>query len=274
MWTRLRIDDGAKPTQRHPAGVTFARVIHDVRGQLHERLRRSPSPYSVRGSLPVLFFGDLFAARIATVGLNPSDQEYTDAQGVLLGGDQQRFATLESLGAADRASLTDAQCDEAIDWMKRYFDAGKPEYGAYFRHLHHLLGGIGASLADGTAVHLDLVQEATLPTWSDLRKTDPARHMRLLVADLPFLEWQIRTFPFDAVICTGRTVWDHVRAMLDVTVEESGTMAHVTWWTGSADLDGRRVGIAGWNKPLHRATGLGSDPERKLGQVIHEMLEL
>lgn len=85
-----------------------------VRAGLHARLRRPPSPHSVPGSLPILFFGDLASARIATVGLNPSDQEYTDGNGELLTRSRQRFATLASLGAADRASLDSAQCDEAI----------------------------------------------------------------------------------------------------------------------------------------------------------------
>lgn len=225
-------------------------------------------------SLPVLFFGDLFAARVATVGLNPSDQEYTDGKGILLTGEQQRFATLGSLAAADRTSLTDTQCDVAIDLMRRYFDDGKPEYGPYFRHLHHLLGAFGASLADGTATHLDLVQEATQPTWSDLRRTDPVQHMRLLAADLPFLEWQIRSFSFEAVICTGKTASEHVRAQLDVRIRETGTLALINWWVGSADVDGGRIGVAGWNKPLHQATGLGTTGERELGILLRRKLGL
>jgi hypothetical protein len=228
----------------------------------------------VPGSLPVLFFGDPLGARVATIGLNPSDQEYSDADGVLLADRHQRFATLGSLGVADRADLTDTQCGEAIEWMRRYFDHGRPQYGSYFRHLHHLLDGVGPSLADGSAVHLDLVQEATHPTWSKLRRTDPAQHMRLLVADLPFLEWQIRSFEFDALICTGKTVSDHVRSQLGVSVAKSGTIAKVTWWIGFADVDGRHVGVAGWNKPLHRATGLGSLGERNLGQLIRRELDL
>jgi uracil-DNA glycosylase len=245
---------------------------HERRAHLHARLRRSPSPYSVPGSLPVLFFGDLFSARIATVGLNPSDQEFTDARGALLTGARQRLATLPALGAVGRASLTDAQCDEAIDWMRRYFDDGKPQYAPYFNHVRRLLAGFGASLTNGTAVHFNLVQEATHPKWSDMRKTEPEEHTRLLDADLPFLEWQVRSFPIDVVICTGKTVSDHVRMRLDVAVEETGTTALVTWWTGCATVGGRRIGFAGWNRPLHQATGLGSDGERQLGAVLREKL--
>jgi hypothetical protein len=56
------------------------------RARLYERLRRAPSASTVPGSLPVLFFGDLFSARVATVGLNPSNQEYTTRDGAMLTG--------------------------------------------------------------------------------------------------------------------------------------------------------------------------------------------
>ncbi len=70
--------------------------------RLYERLRRPPSPSSVHGSLPVLAFGDLFKAGIATVGLNPSRREFLDNHGRELDGPKRRFETLGSLGARDR----------------------------------------------------------------------------------------------------------------------------------------------------------------------------
>jgi hypothetical protein len=45
-----------------------------------------PVPSTVRSSLPVLFFGDLEHARVATIGLNPSRQEYLSPGGQELGG--------------------------------------------------------------------------------------------------------------------------------------------------------------------------------------------
>jgi uracil-DNA glycosylase len=238
---------------------------------LRARLRRPGHRFTVPGSLPVLFFGDISSARIATIGLNPSDREYSDSDGALLRGPSKRFATLDSLGARDRPSLTDEQCVEALDWMRRYFEPGKPVYSAYFRHLHEFLHGFGASLTDGTATHLDLVQEATSPRWSDLGKFD---RTELLRADLPFLAWQIRAFGLDAVICTGRTVSDQVRELLDAAVMQTGALQRVTWWVGSATVDGRTVGVAGWNHPLHRATGLGTDGERHFGALLRQRLGL
>jgi hypothetical protein len=136
---------------------------------MRARLRRPPSRHAVPGSLPVLFFGDVFTARVATVGLNPSDREYVSSRtGQLLTGMEQRFATLASLGAADRASVTDSQCDAALGWMRVYFRPGRPAYWRWFRGLERVLQGLGTSLSEGGATHLDLVQEATYPTWSAL----------------------------------------------------------------------------------------------------------
>jgi hypothetical protein len=245
--------------------------VDELRLTLYERLRRAPAPATVPGTLPVLFFGDLFQAEVATVGLNPSDQEYLTKAGQMLAGPAQRFATLASLAATDRASLTDAQCDEAIEWMRDYYDAGKPVYGSWFNALSRVVDGFGASFRERTAAHLDLVQESTSPVWSEL---PPAERDALLEQDLPFLAWEIRTFEIKAVICTAKTVSVHVRNELSVDVDEEGTLARIKWWVGHADVDGRPVGFAGWNYPLARATGLGAAGERELGQLLAAKLGL
>jgi len=235
---------------------------------LYSRLRRPPSPSTVPGTLPVLFFGDLPSAEVASVGLSPSDQEYLSKSGTMLAGPAQRFATLESLGGEDRVSLSDDQCAEAVEAMRNYYEPSKPVYG-WFNALSRVLEGFGASFGDRTAVHLDLVQESTSPVWSEL---GAAEREALLLQDLPFLEWEIRAFPPRAVICAGKTVSVNVRRQLDVEVEEEGTMARIKWWVGHADVDGRRVGFGGWNYPLARATGLGREGEKALGQLLAERL--
>ena len=234
------------------------------------RLRRPPSPHTVPSSLPLLFFGDIFTARVATVGLNPSDREYVWSRtGHLLSGREQRFATLASLGAADRASLTDVQCDAALGLMRAYFRPGRPAYWRWFSGLERVLHGLGASLSDGSATHLDLVQEATHPTWSALPRDE---HDRLLRTDLEFLEWQIRHFPLRVVICTSATVSLHMRHRFQVSETAHGSLRLVTWWVGSARIEGRMVGFGGWNLPLARATGLGAYGEQTLGKVLGEHL--
>ena len=124
----------------------------------------------------------------------------------MLGGPAQRFATMNSLGAADRSALWEEQCAEAIEWMRNYYEPGKPVYGSWFSSLSRVIEAFGVSFKAGSAAHLDLVQESTRPVWSEL---DTFERNRLLDQDLPFLGWQIRAFPLRAVICNGKTVSEH-----------------------------------------------------------------
>jgi hypothetical protein len=236
---------------------------------LGERLRRPPVRSSVPGSLPVLFFGDLFTARAVTVGLNPSRREYLSRSGDELTGPQRRFETLASLGCADRASLTDDQCRRAIERGRAYFRPGGPAY-RWFRPLGRVLKCLGYRYQEGEAAHLDLVQEATDPTWSRLPREEAAD---LLRKDLPFLRWEIEAFPLEVVACNGRTVFDHVRDLLDAQILDQGRLARITWWVARAQVGERRVGLCGWNLPLAQPTGLGADGERELGRVLRASLQ-
>lgn len=238
--------------------------------QLRARLRREPRPSSVTSSLPVLFFGDGLSAEIATIGLNPSKREYLAADGRLLRGPKQRFATLESLGAPYRDVLTDSQADEAIAVMRHYYDDGKPVYGPYFRHLSNFLAGAGASYREGSAVHLDLVQEATARVWNELAESERAV---LLELDMPFLLWQLTALPcLRAAICAGATVGREFSGRVAVEVHERGETARLHWWLGEAHLDGRVLPVGGWNYPLDRPTGLTKLDEIALGEFFRSEL--
>jgi uracil-DNA glycosylase len=239
----------------------------DLFPTLRQRLRISPSQSSVAASLPVLFFGDALNARVATIGLNPSKREYLDAKGEPLGGLKQRFATTTCLGAASREDLSDAQADAAIKRMQSYYDPDKPVYDSYFRHLCNFLDGLGAGFNERSAAHLDLVQESTDPTWSNLSASEQTA---LLTRDLPFLDWQLNNFKtLEIVICTGKTVSDRVRPLVTIDNEQIDKTKLLRWWHGSASLaDGRVLKIGGWNYPLHQPNGLGSDGERKLGKMF------
>jgi hypothetical protein len=237
---------------------------------MRERLRLEPSTASVPGSLPVLFFGDALSAQVGTIGLNPSKFEYIDKNGRILVGQDQRFCSLEGLGAESRNEVTDVQADEAIKTMRDYFDHGKPVYGSYFRHLSNFIKGMGMSYVERTATHLDLVQESTDPVWGDL---DFGESTKLLQRDLPFLGWELEFLPqLQAVVCTGATVSEHVRGLVEVEEHESGTMQRIRWWCGTAKMGNRGLKIGGWNYPLDRPTGLGNDGEVELGQLFARKL--
>ena len=153
--------------------------------------------------------------------------------------------------------------------MREYYLPSKPVY-RYFRHLENVLGGLGASYHDGSAAHLDLVQEATQPAWSELRSTSPEEHAQLLRVDFPFLRFQLESHTVTILLCNGNTVSQEVQSLLPVQIVESGEMKRIRWWLGRATLGGRKIALAGWNYPLDKPTGLGKAGERELGQLIGE----
>src|SRR5204863_182002 len=59
---------------------------------------------------------------------------------------------------------------------------------------------------------------------------------------------------------------------LGVTVTTEDRLEKVTWWTGHATVDGRRVDVAGWDLPLARRTGLGTHGEQELGRRLAKSL--
>lgn len=245
----------------------------DVAEVLRARLRRASSRSSVPGSLPVLFFGDLLRATVATVGLNPSKLEYLDKSGEELQGRSRRFETLKSLGATSRETLTDDQVDRAVRTMRSYFHPGRPVYSSWFNHVGRVLKPLGTSYEVGLAIHLDLVQEATNPTWSELARLESLEAADLLHSDLPFLKWEVEKVAPNLVLCDGRTAFDNVVRLVDGSLVHTGTLKRVTWWLAKASIGSRSLIVAGWNIPLIRATGLGLTGEVELGEVIRRGAE-
>jgi hypothetical protein len=56
--------------------------------------------------------------------------------------------------------------------------------------------------------------------------------------------------------------------MLGVRTEAEGTLARVRWRVGVASTPRGPVGVAGWNIPLARPTGLDKDGQRELGATL------
>ena len=240
--------------------------------RVYQRLRRAGNTATVPGSLPVTCFGDLWTASVGTVGLNPSWKQYLSKTRTELVGKDRHLETLKSLGARERGELTDAQCERAITTMRGYFGPDKPVY-SWFAGLSRVVEGFGASFRDGSAAHLDLVQEVTDPFWSNVLKADRDAGAAMLDADLPFLRWQIEAFALSAVICTSRTVLDAVVRITAAEVIETGTFAGRRWTIAQTKLNKRAVAVVGWNIPLVRQPGLKREQQTELGNLLRARVE-
>src|SRR5690606_8657466 len=111
---------------------------------------------------PVPAFGDPAAARVATLGLNPSNREFVDDEGVELVGAARRFHTLTSLGLSSWDDADADHLDRILVSCRDYF-TGNP-YDRWFRRLDTVVSATGASFYDpaSPACHLDLVPYATV----------------------------------------------------------------------------------------------------------------
>lgn len=117
----------------------------------------------VKGSTPVVSFGNPVRASVATLALNPSYEEFRNDRGL---------ATLEALGILGYDEIDDRLGAKIVDKCAGYFDRRPYKW---FLALNHILSaGALASYYPGTACpntacHLDLSPWATSPTWRRLQ---------------------------------------------------------------------------------------------------------
>lgn len=155
---------------------------------------------------PVPAFGDLGTARIATVGLNPSNREFVDEQGQELQGDKRRFHTLRSLQLASWADADARHLERILHACRDYF-AGNP-YDGWFKRLDFVVSSTGASFYDAarSACHLDVIPYATARKWTDLSSRQREQLLELSRDTLGLL---LRHSPVQVLILNGQSVVTH-----------------------------------------------------------------
>ena len=169
-------------------------------------------------STPVVSFGRPHGARVATLGINPSRQEFTTAKGQLLAKSKKRLTDRTSLNIIDENTLSPEEATEVIDGCYSYFSPGKNPYKTWFRWMEEFaVRPSGASYFDGTACHLDLVQWATDPVWGTLN--DQVK-TQLLAEDIDFLRFQLTSYKFKFLLLNGRSVVNQFKSTGLALLEE------------------------------------------------------
>lgn len=203
-------------------GETHARTSYRMHKALTTLIDRLDGPAVsgtdvIRWGCPVPSFGDLSSARVATVGLNPSNREFVDELGKELQGPFRRFHTLRSLGLTSWSDVDARHLRLIIESCRSYF-LGRP-YETWFKRMEEVVSGAKASFYDPScaACHLDLIPYATARKWTEL--TARQRSL-LLAAAADSLGLLLRDSPVRILILNGRSVVEHFQDIAGVCLEQ------------------------------------------------------
>lgn len=220
---------------------------------------------------PVPYFGPIEDARIATVGINPSNREFVCDRGDELVGPERRLPTLQSLGLH---SWTDADADvirSIVAACSRYF--ARNPYDRWFGVLERALALTAASYysLSSPACHLDLVPFATADKWGVLPAADRDALLELSREAVARLLQDVRV---DCLVLNGRSVVSQFERLAEVTLDETpmsswdlpregapvqgfAYVGRISWFSGW-DLD-REILVLGYNHNLQSSFGVTSE---------------
>jgi hypothetical protein len=225
--------------------------------------RFAPVSEIVKGSTPVVYFGNPLHARVATLGINPSRKEFIE-NGRLLSGAKRRLATLRSLEAKSLARLTSEQVRTVVQECASYFT--RNPYRRWFDPLDCLLrDALEVSYYDGTACHLDLVQWATDPVWSGL---SPAVRNALLNDGRPHLQKLLNSAKIRLVVLNGKQVLDQLEktGLAIIESDEETELAETKVHLSSGRIG--RVRFVGWSRNLQGNFGITNSFRSELARWV------
>jgi hypothetical protein len=230
---------------------------------------------------PVPFFGHLESARLATVGINPSNLEFTAADGTELIGPARRLPTLNSLTLSAWPDTDQRVRQEITAACCGYFE--RNPYRRWFGVLQQLIEPAGLSYyAPGSdACHLDIVPWATSRKWGLLR---PASKTMLLHQAEQAVARVISYSPLVMLVLNGREVvrqfeflagqqlepiriptWDLARrnGQAVAGVAYRATVSEI------ADIPlGREILVAGYNHNLQSSFGVSATVRTAISEWI------
>lgn len=165
----------------------------------------------IQEGAPIISFGKTSISKIATMGLNPSDQEFYGKDGIELNGIYRRFHTLSSLGIKSWKNATEYEIEKILIACEEYFF--RNPYDRWFKSLNNIISGTGASYYDAfnSACHLDLVPYATKTKWGNLSER---QKKHLLEIGSKFLADIINDGAIEVIILNGKSVVKNLEDMI------------------------------------------------------------
>lgn len=236
---------------------------------IEERICRNPLPgvSIIRGSTPVISFGNVHKARIATLGWNPSKLEFLDRDDKELIGDERRLETLNSLRENDLEHVSEKSIHRIFEACNSYF---RRRPYRWFNSLEKVLQQIGASYYDESACHLDLVQWATNPVWGKLANV---QQTTLLRSDLPFVAHQLSQENLEVLLLNGRGIVTAYQELFHGKLNES-SFADNSRLRIFSGRDARGFMVIGWNINLQSSFGVSNSEVDGIAVAINGVLDM
>ena len=233
-----------------------------LKAYIDQRLRRAPLSDCgvVPDTPPIISFGNFQAARIASVGINPSHREFSHG-----------YVKCGFGGLADAPASV---LREILEDQYSYFQ--RPAY-PWFKRIGMMVEACGGSYADGSAASLDIVQWATKPVWG---KLNMAQKRRLLNSDVPFLGEQLRNESIEILLVNGRAVMDVLQAFLPLKLERAGTISGLPGTPSIADTKlyagnlFEKVRVVAWNVNLQGTPGVLDSNVGKIARRVARLATL
>lgn len=193
-------------------------MLHSRLTTLIDRLDRPAVSATnvIRWGCPVLCFGDLAKAQVATLGINPSNREFVDKSGNELRGASRRFHTLSSLGLASWSDADARHLRLILESCRTYFKSNP--YNRWFGRLDEVLSGARASYYCDSfrACHLDLIPYATERKWAELTARQRSSLFALAGDTLGLL---LQDSPVRILVLNGSSVVDHFQDVAGIRLE-------------------------------------------------------
>ena len=190
---------------------------------------------------PVPSFGDLSTSRVATIGLNPSNREFVDANGKELHGEERRFHTLNSLGITEWSKVDRQHLILMLTLCKEYFK--RNPYDGWFKKLDYVISGANVSyyFPSFDACHLDLIPYATSCKWTEL--TSKQRELLLEITG-DTLGLLLKNSHVQLVVLNGQSVVTNFEKITNSSLEQEVMPS----WTLPRKKDPGVTGVAYFGK--------------------------
>jgi hypothetical protein len=160
----------------------------------------------VEGSVPIVFFGNVEKAEIATLSLNPSNVEF-EHNGV------RRCVDRKQLRVSDNQKLNSEQAESVYQSLLLFFKVNP--YKTWFNPMNKLFQSKGYEYYNDKIVHLDISPWATSNKWDSLRREE-----RESIIDTTIIENVIEKCGIKKLFINGKTAFNVFCTTLNIGANE------------------------------------------------------